>query len=45
MGIPRRLAFSALRVSTGPGVGSAELAALAAALGRRVPELLKATPG
>jgi cysteine desulfurase len=45
MGISRRMAFSALRVSTGPNVGSAELTALAAALGRRVPELLKATPG
>ena len=45
MGVPRRLASSALRVSTGPGVGSAELRALAGALRRRVPELLKATPG
>jgi hypothetical protein len=39
------MAFSALRVSTGPGVGSAELSALAGALARRVPELLKATQG
>jgi cysteine desulfurase len=45
MGIPRRMAFSALRVSTGPGVGSAELSALAGALARRVPELIKATRG
>ena len=45
MGIPGRSAFSAVRVSTGPGVGGAELSALAAAIGRRVPELLKATPG
>jgi len=45
MGIPRRLASSALRVSTGPGVGSTELRALAGALRRRVPEILKATPG
>ena len=43
MGVPRRTAFSALRVSTGPGVGGAELAALAAALDRRIPELLKAS--
>jgi len=43
MGVPRRTAFSALRVSTGPGVGGVELAALAAALDRRVPELLKAS--
>lgn len=45
MGVPRRQASSALRVSTGPGVGSAELKALAGALRRRVPKLLKATPG
>jgi cysteine desulfurase len=45
MGVPQRTAFSALRVSTGPGLGGAELAALAAALGRRVPELLKAAGG
>jgi cysteine desulfurase len=45
MGLSRRIAFSALRVSTGPGIGSAELTALAAALRRRVPELLKVSPG
>jgi len=45
MGISRQAAFSALRVSTSPEISSAELAALAAALGRRVPELLKAAPG
>jgi cysteine desulfurase len=45
MGVSRRSALSALRVSTGPGVGGAELSALAAAIRRRVPELLKATPG
>jgi len=45
MGVSRREAFSALRVSTGPGVGSAELSALAAAIRRRVAELMKAIPG
>ena len=45
MGVSRRSAFSAIRVSTGPGIGPAQLSALAAAIRRRVPELLKATPG
>ena len=45
MGISRRMAASALRVSTGPGVGASELKALAAALRRRIPQLLKVTPG
>ena len=45
MGVSRRRASSAVRVSTGPGVGSAQLSALAAAIRRRVPELLKAAPG
>lgn len=45
MGVSRRNAFSAIRVSTGPGVGGAQLSALAAAIRRRIPELLKATPG
>ncbi len=45
MGIPQRLARSALRVSTGPGVSSAELSGLAAAIRRRVPELLRTVPG
>jgi cysteine desulfurase len=45
MGVSRRSASSALRVSTGPGVDGAQLSALAAAIRRRVPELLKAVPG
>ena len=45
MGVSRRMASSALRVSTGPGVGRAELTALAKTLGRRIPELLEAIPG
>jgi cysteine desulfurase len=45
MGVSRRSAFSAIRVSTGPGIGPAQLSALAAAIRRRIPELLKATPG
>jgi cysteine desulfurase len=44
MGIPRRTAFSAVRVSTGPEVGGEALSALAATLERRVPELLRAIP-
>jgi cysteine desulfurase len=45
MGVSRRSAFSAVRVSTGPGVRGEQLSALAAAIRRRVPQLLKATPG
>ncbi|UCF96394.1 MAG: cysteine desulfurase [Spirochaetaceae bacterium] len=41
MGIPGQIASSALRVSTGPKVEPAELEAFAAALKRRVPELMK----
>jgi cysteine desulfurase len=44
MGVPQRLARSALRVSTGPGVSSAELSGLAAAIRRRIPELLRTVP-
>ena len=45
MGVSRRSAFSAVRVSTGPVTGEAQLSALARAIRRRIPELLKATPG
>lgn len=39
MGVPREVAFSALRISTGPGIGSDHLQGLAQALRRRLPEL------
>jgi cysteine desulfurase len=45
MGVRQRTAFSAVRVSTGPGVSGAELSALAETLQRRVPELMKAIQG
>jgi cysteine desulfurase len=45
MGISRHTASSALRISTGPGIGCKELEALAAALRRRVPELLNTARG
>jgi cysteine desulfurase len=44
MRVPRNLALSTVRISIGPGVGRSELQALAAAIRRRVPQLLKATP-
>jgi cysteine desulfurase len=45
MGISQEIAFSALRLSTGPGVTGPQLNRLAAALKRRIPELLKISIG
>jgi len=45
MGISQDIAFSALRLSIGPGVAGAQLRGLAAALKRRIPELLEISTG
>jgi hypothetical protein len=45
MGISQEIAFSALRLSIGPGVAGLQLRGLAAALKRRIPELLKISTG
>jgi cysteine desulfurase len=45
MGVSREIAFSALRVSTGPGVEPAQLSALGAALKRKIPGLMKIKAG
>jgi cysteine desulfurase len=45
MGVSRQVAYSALRVSIGPGIGKAQLEALAAALKRRIPELIRTGAG
>ncbi|MEE8591938.1 MAG: cysteine desulfurase family protein [Spirochaetia bacterium] len=45
MGISQEIAFSALRLSIGPRVAGLQLRGLAAALKRRIPELLKISTG
>ena len=45
MGVSQEIAFSALRLSIGPGVTGPQLKRLAAALKRRIPELMKISAG
>jgi cysteine desulfurase len=45
MGLSQETAFSALRLSIGPGVTGPQLKRLAAALKRRIPELMKISAG
>jgi cysteine desulfurase len=45
MGVSQEIAFSALRLSIGPGVTGPQLKRLAAALKRRIPELMKIPAG